>query len=402
MKVLYITPPSGRPAAHGEYAESFRRLLSSIPGTAVTCLAPENEKDIYLDSFKKIFALFREVRGRRAVGFFRQFDLIQAELGWFTNREFFYLLLVGLLCPGIKVVATVHDPPHLTSELFKIGFRGGGSRKLRLLERVADKTIGKALETILAKKLTLIFVLTHQGRKILSRRFPLLKGKIKYLPHCTYLPEDKLRRRVHQSEVKVCRILFFGYLAPEKNLATLIRAFKATVEKLQKLPRGREARLRICGGSSPYAPGEKFTTYLASLKKLCRDLSLEEKVDFPGYIPADEVSSIFASASFLVLPYGPKLAGRFSGPLLLAMSEGIPVIAPRLESFQEYIKEGETGLLFTDGDMEELSEKMLHLITDHELCEKLGRAAARIILGQNGWERVEALLKEEYNRLLEK
>lgn len=402
MKILYIAPNPALRAANSQYAASFTELLRTRLHASVTRLDPKTQENCYLDSPAEIFAIYQEVRQWEKNGFLDQFDLIQSELGWFTNREFFYLFFIKFLCPGIKVAATFHDPPVLTSELFKMGFLKSKLSKLRLIERVVDKTIGKVLEFILVKKLDLVFVLTHQGRRILSRRFPQFKDKIKYLPHCTYLPEEALRRGIHKFPQQECLILFFGYLAPEKNLALLIQAFQATEEKLKKLSPARSAILRICGGGSPYASADKFHRYLSSLKNVARKLVLEKKIDFPGYIPPAAVSRIFTSASFLVLPYGPKLEGRFSGPLLLAMSEGIPVIAPRSESFQEYIKEGETGFLFTIGNKEELSQKMFRLITDHELAERLGRAAKKLILSKNGWKRVGTVLKVEYNRLLEK
>jgi glycosyltransferase involved in cell wall biosynthesis len=61
------------------------------------------------------------------------------------------------------------------------------------------------------------------------------------------------------------------------------------------------------------------------------------------FLAQAEIPHLIASADFMVAPYAASLT---SGTVLLAMSLGRPVIAPRLPTLAELITDGENGLLF--------------------------------------------------------
>lgn len=58
-----------------------------------------------------------------------------------------------------------------------------------------------------------------------------------------------------------------------------------------------------------------------------------------------------------------------------AMSHGIPVIASRMGAMSSLINDGVDGLLFEPHDARDLSEKVMRLWNDKELCRRLGQAA---------------------------
>jgi glycosyltransferase involved in cell wall biosynthesis len=61
------------------------------------------------------------------------------------------------------------------------------------------------------------------------------------------------------------------------------------------------------------------------------------------FLDEAEIPDLLASVDFVVAPY---LASLTSGTLMLAMSAGRPVIAPRLPTLAELITEGQNGVLF--------------------------------------------------------
>jgi glycosyltransferase involved in cell wall biosynthesis len=56
-----------------------------------------------------------------------------------------------------------------------------------------------------------------------------------------------------------------------------------------------------------------------------------------------------------------------------AMMRGTAVIASSVGALAEFIRDGETGLLIAPGDYEALAGRMLCLMNDRELAEKMGR-----------------------------
>ena len=65
--------------------------------------------------------------------------------------------------------------------------------------------------------------------------------------------------------------------------------------------------------------------------------------------------------------------GRVTAEYMMA---GLPVIASNAGANPELIKSGENGFLHRLNDVEDLAEKMLEIMTDSELRERLGRKAA--------------------------
>jgi len=56
---------------------------------------------------------------------------------------------------------------------------------------------------------------------------------------------------------------------------------------------------------------------------------------------------------------------------------GRPVLGSRQGAIAELVRDGETGLLFEPGDVDDLKAKAMLLLKDHELAARFGRAARR-------------------------
>jgi glycosyltransferase involved in cell wall biosynthesis len=63
--------------------------------------------------------------------------------------------------------------------------------------------------------------------------------------------------------------------------------------------------------------------------------------------------------------------------LMEAMALGVPVIAPDVAGIPELVEHGQTGLLFTAGDWDQLAERMRTLGADATLRARLAEAARR-------------------------
>lgn len=100
------------------------------------------------------------------------------------------------------------------------------------------------------------------------------------------------------------------------------------------------------------------------------------------FIPAGEVSELFASAALVVLPY---IEASQSGPLHLAFSYGRPVAAARVGAIPESLANGCEGLLVPAGDPQALAEAVIKILKDPELAEKFGRAGRQKAQTELDW-----------------
>ncbi|WP_374090753.1 glycosyltransferase [Methylomicrobium lacus] len=162
--------------------------------------------------------------------------------------------------------------------------------------------------------------------------------------------------------------LFVGRISEEKGIKTLLQAWSSMDD---------QTMLKVAGAGplEAWLPGK---TNVAAL----------------GRQNPDEISRLMQQAAFLVLP-----SEWYEGfPLVLveAFAHGLPVLASRLGSMADIIKDGETGLLFTPGDAADLAGKAKWLLENPKQAQKLGENARRTFLAKYTAERNYAELMAIY------
>ena len=112
--------------------------------------------------------------------------------------------------------------------------------------------------------------------------------------------------------------------------------------------------------------------YVDNLKKEIAERGLKQNVTLRGIISSDEILNELATCTCLVLPSYQETA-----PMVVqeAMAAGVPVLASNICGIQYQIENGVNGLLFPPGDCRALSEAMQRILSDTELCARLGAAA---------------------------
>jgi glycosyltransferase involved in cell wall biosynthesis/O-antigen/teichoic acid export membrane protein len=156
-------------------------------------------------------------------------------------------------------------------------------------------------------------------------------------------------------------------LRPEKNHELFLQAAARVREKLP------EARFLIIGD------GERR----AALEAFAAQLQLGEAVRFLG--TRSDIPELLALADLLVLSSHME-ANPVS--ILEALACGKPVVATRVGSIPESVKDGVNGYLVAPGDAEELAERVGALLADRALARQLGVAGREIVVGHWSLERM--------------
>lgn len=110
------------------------------------------------------------------------------------------------------------------------------------------------------------------------------------------------------------------------------------------------------------------------LQKLVKDLKLEDYVTFLG--SREDVAELLKNSQIFILP------SRFEGfglAILEAMAAGVPVIASNIDGPAEIIEDNVNGLLFEKENYVELSEKILYLLENKDIRDRLSRNASNFI-----------------------
>jgi glycosyltransferase involved in cell wall biosynthesis len=153
------------------------------------------------------------------------------------------------------------------------------------------------------------------------------------------------------------RLIVVGLIAPGKRQEDAIRALHQLAAK------GIDADLTLLGSEDP--------EYVAFLRGLARELSVQERVHFAGFAPHPH-EAVAASDLALICSRG-EAFGRVT---IEAMKLGTPVVGANDAGTAELIRDGWNGRLYRLGDAADLAGKIAALSRDPKLREEMGRNAA--------------------------
>jgi len=187
-------------------------------------------------------------------------------------------------------------------------------------------------------------------------------ARFEVLPH--FQPVHEVKAFPHDGP-----LLYFGRLSAEKGVDDLLRA-------MQQLP---QLRLVIAGDG----PQRE------ELQRLSNSIGLSN-VDFVGHVGPALRDRLISQSPFTVLPsHAYETLGK---TILESYAEGRAVVASDIGSRRELVRQGETGVLYRCGNVNQLADAIKTLAGKPELAEKMGRA---------GWEMVrERHTPEEYYQKL--
>lgn len=118
------------------------------------------------------------------------------------------------------------------------------------------------------------------------------------------------------------------------------------------------------------------------LQRLIRELGLGSMVTLTGPLSYPQVVARYHRASAFVLPCVIAPDGDRDGipnVILEAMAAGVPVISTPISGIPEVVRDGETGLLVSEANVEELATAILRVLGDAELRIRLGKAGRQFV-----------------------
>jgi glycosyltransferase involved in cell wall biosynthesis len=210
----------------------------------------------------------------------------------------------------------------------------------------------------------------YSKNRITAKRW-ISPGAVAVIPHGVL---DYYRSLGHDTENRSAAtsttILFFGNIKPYKGLDILLRAFHALPLSTRK-----SSRLVIAG--RPHCD-------MRALRKLSQDLGIDSQVTWKlGFMEEPDVSDLFRSATVVALPYREI---DQSGVLMTAIAFETPVVASRLEGFQETIKDGAHGYLVPPGEVLSLATALDRILTNPDQAGRMRQALRALRNGKLSWD----------------
>ncbi len=211
------------------------------------------------------------------------------------------------------------------------------------------------------------------------RRIPIGSNIAPVLP-ASY-QRDKWRARWGTGPGDVL-IAYFGFLHPLKGGQVLVRALAHLANA------GRPVRVLFIGGKTGSSDASTNAAYATRVEALARELGVNERLIFTGYLTPPEVTAAFYASDVTALPYLEGASLRH-GTLMAALAHGRAIVTTQSSVPSPELRDGENVLLTLPGDDVALANALARVIGQPALRAQLERGAAE--LGQQfTWDKIAA------------
>ena len=189
-------------------------------------------------------------------------------------------------------------------------------------------------------------------------------------------------------------LLFVGRIEPLKGLDVLLD----TISMMRKS--GLYERHPFCLvviGGEPDASPERMSTEMARLQSFRDQHGLQDFVVFLGRQDQDTLPYYYSAAEAVIVPSHYESFGMVA---LEAMACGTPVVASQVGGLAFLVQDGLTGYHVPVSDSEALCDRLVTLLENRELRDRMGAQAAEFARGYD-WERITRKVMLLYRQVLE-
>ena len=232
-------------------------------------------------------------------------------------------------------------------------------------------------DLVLSPSSSLAQTLTQKG---LKRPVEVLQNSVEtdfFVP----APDQKTKTDLKKEfGLKGRSLVYMGRVSYEKSIDQVLKAFARVWRQKPDL------QLMIVGDGP-----EK-----ANLQRLARRLGVSEKVIFTGLLlNSDLVRALQANDIFVTA----SKSETFALSLSEALACGLPAVAANAKAFPEIVKDGQNGYLTPPDNPAAMAEKILMLLSDPPLLEKLSQGARSSALAYSH-HKVIGDLEKIYQRII--
>ncbi len=249
-----------------------------------------------------------------------------------------------------------------------------------LFGRIHNQTVGR-----LALSADVVICVSEHEKSLIEASGVGVK-RLEVLPNGVdvkrYESHFKFDRRPLSQHEEHPTVLYVGRLSSHKGIDTLITAAPLVLEKI---PEAKFVAAGPDGGA------------LASSKLKVKSENLEERFTFAGEVSEEEKISLMQKADVFVLP---SRSEAFGITVVEAMAAGCPVVVSDIPALTEIVSDGQTGLVFPVDDEKSLADKIIRLLSDQNLNQKLSKNAKEKVQERYNWQKIIGRLERIYQRIL--
>lgn len=325
----------------GRYCYELSKFIYEQHKIDFKIVIREEDKKLFDFADIKDLIIVQEIRNGKQRNYYEQFKLPKLVYKKYPNAIIHYPDTMAPLFTRNKVVITVHD---LAFKSLKNAFAW---------ETVLWKNF---ITDLSIKKADKIIAITEFAKSEILKYYPNVDNKINVIYNgFNDFSKDPINLNNIKKNILNLKdskyILTVSTISPRKNMDGLVKAFNLVRNKVNNY------KLVIAG---------KNGWLYESVYKLVDEFELNDSVIFTGGVNDDELKFLYKNADVFVYP---SFYEGFGLPPLEAMSYGIPCVVSDRTSIPEVV--GDAAVKVDPYDLNELSNTILKVIADKDLCENL-------------------------------
>jgi len=173
-------------------------------------------------------------------------------------------------------------------------------------------------------------------------------------------------------------LLYVGRLDKEKHIEVILNAIPRILQKL-------DVQLVLAGVGK----------LRSSLERHAEKLNIRNNVTFTGFVPDEDLPNLYRIAALFVIASTAELQSIVT---MEAMASSLPVVAVNATALPELVHSGENGYLFESGKSRDLAERVIMILGDKSLRNKMAERSLELIQAHD-IEKVVACFETLYFKL---
>ncbi len=245
------------------------------------------------------------------------------------------------------------------------------------------------LTRALFRRVDLVLAVTKSLARKMTEELKVDPKRIRYIPNWTILhshsPADALRVRRHFGLHKHHVVAVIGGINKNKGQKEFV---DAAIDILQQR---NDVSFIIVGVNQQV----KRTQFYQQLRHTISSQGLEKDILFFDWMP--DVQEILPAVTVTVVPSHNEAFGRIA---IESMATGVPVVVANVGGLKEIVCDGETGLVASPYDHEDLAVKIQKLLNDGGMRTRLVAKARQMVDQKFSKDFVTASLEQAYHDTL--
>lgn len=256
-----------------------------------------------------------------------------------------------------------------------------------------------SFEALTASQADHVFTLTTPMAEELERR-GVNKNHITILPNsCNPERFEPTSRNIELADslsipTTVPIIGYIGTFVQYEGLEHLAEACGLLKQK------GVEFRLLVVGNEN--TAGNDKGPITQKILDVAAEYGFSDWLVMPGRIPHDEVEAYYSLIDIAPFPRKPQPVTEMVSPMkpLEAAAMKKAILVSSVRALTDMITDGQNGLVFEKGNIDDFAEKLLQLVAGEELRIQLGESARQWVETERTWEITSEIFSEKVISLI--